>query len=421
MPRAVGPAVLLTCDLHSVALGAAQSYAPVQLILPGFPVPAPPSRQGHRRLRRMARTTGQAKTPADGLLADFLQRLPTQGFAVKTRRAYAYQLRTVLRYAAKRRGQPVALGDLFQDKDLLGDALVEDRAIDTGQQLSRWTLDQRRSAIRMFVKLMRPELQGLLGDDPHDILDRALRRVAERVGTGYRVSGGKKRRRGGPVPTQENIAAVICTLGAAPGYMGLRNGAFFAILAQHGARVNALRCVDASACVVLPGGQVRLYLPEKGKAQPREVELWPETARALRAYMAAFNQAAALSGWRVRVQLGQPGAVWRNSARGTWSEADMRAVLRAACAKANVPDFTPHALRRAFATDGEAMLPRHVVALAGGWQGRERLDDHYVRPRREALWARLATAHPTVAEDNDEHRTATPALGRQRTAAPVTS
>ena len=51
--------------------------------------------------------------------------------------------------------------------------------------------------------------------------------------------------------------------------------------------------------------------------------------------------------------------------------------------------ITPHALRRAFATDAASVLPRHTVAQAGGWKGLERLDDHYVQPRGDAIRAKL--------------------------------
>lgn len=91
----------------------------------------------------------------------------------------------------------------------------------------------------------------------------------------------------------------------------------------------------------------------------------------------------------MRVRLGEPGQVWRNSSRGRWSDTDIRAALRDGCSSAEVPGFTPHAFRRAFATDAASVLPRHIVARAGGWEGLERLDDHYVQPRVGAIRAKL--------------------------------
>jgi integrase len=237
---------------------------------------------------------------------------------------------------------------------------------------------------------MRPELAARLGADSHEVVDRALRVVAVRVGTGYRLNGGAPRRRGGPAPTSADIAAVVKAAGRATSFRAARNQAFFTILAETGARINALRELDGADCVALPSGRLRLFLHEKGKAAPREVELSRDAADALRAYAVAFNVTAARDRWATRVHLGEAGPVWRNSGRGCWPYHDILATLRAACASAGVPAFRPHALRRTFATDSASVVPRHVVMQAGGWQGVERLDDHYVHPRPSTIWQKLA-------------------------------
>src|SRR5437763_10647397 len=100
---------------------------------------------------------------------------------------------------------------------LLGRVIVHDIAPMLGTRLSRWTLAQRRSAIRSFAALMRPELLALFEDDPHDRLDRALRAVADRVGVGYRLTGGAPRRRGGPAPSGSQIRDVLHAAGCEPG------------------------------------------------------------------------------------------------------------------------------------------------------------------------------------------------------------
>ena len=187
---------------------------------------------------------------------------------------------------------------------------------------------------------------------------------------------------------RDEIRAILDAVRGAPGSRGVRNGAFFAILAETGARVNALRTLDgptASDAI----GRLRIFLHDKGKAEPREVELSHTASEALRAYAAAFNRRAGLHGWRVRVHLGEPGMVWRNSPRGCWSDQDVRATLRTACVTAHGSRATPHAFRRAFATDAASVLPRHIVAQAGGWKGLERLDDHYVQPRPQTIWDKL--------------------------------
>jgi len=139
----------------------------------------------------------------------------------------------------------------------------------------------------------------------------------------------------------------------------------------------------------MPSGRLRLYLHEKGKAERREVELAPESVTELRACLDAFNRFAAVRRWRTRLSIGEPGPLWRGETGRPWSYRGIVATLRAGCELAGVPAFTPHALRRAFATEAATRLPRHVVAQAGGWKGLERLDDHYVRPRESVIWDRL--------------------------------
>jgi integrase len=326
----------------------------------------------------------------DPLLTAFVRRLAAHGRARKGQLAYGYQMRSMLKIAARLAGRSVTCTDLIRDETLLGRVLVDDTAPTLGTRLSRWTLAQRRSAIRDFVALLRPELLALLGEEPRDRIACALRAVAERVGTGYRLNGGAPRRRGGPVPSAGQIRDVLDAVGKAPGYLGARNRAFFQILAETGVRINALRELDGADCVEMSSGRLRVFLHEKGKAEPREVELSREAADGVRAYAEAFNYHAAIRRWRVRVQLGQAGPVWRNSARGCWSYDDILATLRAGCRVAEVPPFTPHALRRAFATDAASVLPRHTVAKAGGWKGLERLDDHYVQPRDATIREKLS-------------------------------
>ena len=350
---------------------------------------------------------------ADPLLVAFTRRLAAQGRARKGQKAYQYQVRSMLKIAERLTGQTVTLADLIRDEALLGRVLVHDIAPTLGTRLSRWTLAQRRSTIRSFATLMRPELLALLGGDPHDHLDRALRAVAERVGAGFRLNGGAARQRGGRAPSAAQIRDVLDAVGREPGYLGARNRTFFAILAESGGRVNALRQLDGADCVELPSGRIRIFIHEKGKRAPREVELSRDTAGGLRAYAEAFNFLAASRRWHVRVHLGEPGPIWRNSARGCWSYNNILATLRAGCATADVPAFTPHAMRRAFATDAASVLPRHTVAQAGGWQGLERLDDHYVQPRDSTIREKLRRLEQDVGQNapcRDEAHEPAPAL-----------
>ena len=360
-----------------------------QLAFLGF---EPPAARTPRRRSRPSSEPRSAPPADDPLLTAFLRRLVAQGRARKGRNAYRYQMRSILLIAERLTGRALTCAELFQDPGILGRALVDDTAPTRGPRLSKWTLAQRRSAIRSFATLMRSELLPLLGEEPNVRLDRALQAVADRVGAGYRLTGGAPRRRGGRAPSAGQIRDVLDAVARGPGYLGARNRAFFTILSETGARVNALRTLDGADCVEMPSGRLRVFLHEKGKAEPREVELSRAATETLRAYAEAFNYLAATKRWGVRILIGKPGPVWRNSPRGRWSYGDILATLRDGCSAAEVPGFTPHALRRAFATDAATMLPRHTVAQAGGWQGLERLDDHYVQPRAGTIREKLSRA-----------------------------
>ncbi|MGH7487084.1 MAG: tyrosine-type recombinase/integrase [bacterium] len=360
-----------------------------QMTLPGWPASVMPVTV-KRRVRTGARPPKLLDGAADDVnIQTYQQRLVARGAAEKGRQAYIYQLRVMLRIAACLVGHAVTLEELFEDPTLLGRCLVHDRNMADDASLSRWTLAQRRSAIRSFATLLRPELARRLGEDPHVRLDCALRLVAERVGTGFRLPGGKPRQRGGTVPTAEEIAALLATAGQQTGYWGQRDQAFFRILAETGTRINALRSLDGEDCIEMPSGRLRLYVHAKGKREQREIELSDVAAECLCAYAHAFNRLAVTRGWKARVQIGKPGPLWRNSGIGCWPYASVVAALRAACRAAELTPFTPHALRRAFATDAARDLARHIVAKAGGWQGLERLDDHYIHPRTDLLWRKL--------------------------------
>jgi integrase len=371
-------------DLHSF----------VQLRLPGFDV-APGDPVSVQKPSRRASTKNpnreSSKVLDEPMLSLYAVRLAARGAAKRGLQAYSYALRTILRVAQQISGHRVTFAQIFEDCDLLGQALVYDRHTTQQRQLSKWTLAQRRSAARSLASLLRPELEAELGKDPHLVLDQALQRVAERVGTGYRLSGGKPRRRGGHTPTTEDIRAILEEVGHSHGYDGLRNRAFFRILAETGARINALRELDGADCRLASSGNMRLFLHEKGKREPREVELSIKATDQLLTYVDSFNQWARATRNMVRLNLGHPGPIWRNSGRGRWAYFDILATLRAACVASGIPEFTPHAFRRTFATDAASLLPRHIVAQAGGWRGLERLDDHYIHPRASEIWHKLAS------------------------------
>jgi len=191
---------------------------PVQLILPGCGDPTPrPHRRRTRGRRSMVTPCAEAM-----LLTSYLRRLRARGVAPKGFAAYRYQMRALIKIANHLAGYPVTYLALFRDASLLGRALVDDIDVESGRQLSKWTLAQRRSAARSFASLMQPELQALLDESPHAVLNRALRSVAQRVGGGYRLTGGAPRKRGGYAPAAR--IAARCPPHADPAAARCRRG-----------------------------------------------------------------------------------------------------------------------------------------------------------------------------------------------------
>lgn len=336
---------------------------------------------------------------ADPLVSALAQRMGATGLSNKTRQVFLYELRRLLA-AAERNGFPPGAGllELFRDEHALGLALIDERRADGGTH-SRWTLSQRRTAVRKFAELMAPELRPQLHAEPLEVLNRALRRVAERVGSGYRLTGGRPRRFAGPIPTAEEVGAIVREAARSAGFQGKRNLAFFTVLYESGCRVNALRELRCDKVFALPSGHLRVMVHAKSRASEREIELSRHAGQCLHDYIEAFNGQAAKAGRTDRIELGGFGPLWRSSWTVQWGYRGASARFSEACLRAGVRAYTLHSFRRAFATEAAAILPRHTVAQAGGWKGRERMDKHYVTARDEAiaqkLWPNREASAPT--------------------------
>ena len=178
-------------------------------------------------------------------------------------------------------------------------------------------------------------------------------------------------------------------MGREEGWIGLRDRAFTTLLSSTASRVTALRTLDSADCHVLPGDRVRVLLHQKNGRERHEVELDRASRGALRLYVFAFNHAMEIAGRVDRITLGEPGPVWRTERGAQMSDKALRSALRQACRVAGTRDYTPHAFRRAWATETAEMLPRWEGALGGGWHGTERFDAGYVTPSRASVWRKL--------------------------------
>ena len=372
--------------------GAGDAGEQLRLGLPEFAGAAPRKRP---RPRYRCRPVELSSAP-DPLLTLFEQRLAARARAATVSK-YLWAIRDVLRLAERLRDGSGELLDLLNDTALLGRVFATDEGRG-GAVSSRWTIAHRRTALRSLATLLKPELTEALGRDPDEVIREALRGVAERVAGGYRIVSGAPRQRGGSTPSGEEVEAILGALGRRAGWDGHRDRTFVLLLTRTASRVNALRTLDGTDCHVMPDGRVRLMLPNKNAREPHEVELDQESAAQLRLYVATYNRAMRIAGCPQRIVLGEPGPIWRGERGRCWPEAAMRRTLRRACQAAGGADYTPHAFRRFWATCATERLPRWEAALAGGWQGTERFDDHYVTPSRSQVWGKLGRLAGPIAD-----------------------
>src|SRR5262249_27931763 len=123
----------------------ADKPASQQLLLPGF---APPITRPRRHRSRPMAGSPRTQLADDPLLPTYLRRLTAQGRARKGQKAYQYQMQSMLMIAERLTGRTVTCAELIQDRCLLGLVLVDETAPSLGTRVSKWTLAQRRSAIR---------------------------------------------------------------------------------------------------------------------------------------------------------------------------------------------------------------------------------------------------------------------------------
>ena len=287
-------------------------------------------------------------------------------------------------------------------------------------------LNDRRTVLRSAAGALAPELRALGLVEPIQHVNRAIQEVAEKVGGGYRLPVGKPRHRGRPAPSASELDALLTNLGADEGWAGQRNVLFFGILAATGVRVRALLEIDGRDICLMGDGTVRLFLHDKASGGRFELELPCHFRDPLDAYFAAVNLSLVGRG-KGRVGFGKAGAVWRGPNGKRWSTDQMRHRLRIACREAEIPDYTPHSFRAYFATQATSIAPRRVAALAGGWRGTERMDDHYVGVPRDAIerkLARIGVSRPGRRESLPDRQAAaarilSAAPGARATAEPV--
>ena len=298
----------------------------------------------------------------------------------RTRRQYRWVLRNMLGLAGNLAGRSVGILELLRDEQLLGRLLATATTADRSREVSAWLVAQRRSVLRSFTELMEPELRREGIADAGDALVRALRSVAEPVGTGYRLPVGATRGRGGPAPSLEEIAAIQDELAGKPDWRGSRNKIIFSLMTRRGLRIGGLLTLDGASAHRLRDGRIRCLLRAKSKREPYELAAPDDLTEPLARYVEQFNTWAKASGLPDRIGFGVLGRFWRNDLGQPLTYQAWTSELKQACISVGVPVYTSHAFRRAFATISTAVVPRATVATAGNWTSTRRMDDHYVQP-----------------------------------------
>ena len=321
----------------------------------------------------------RSRQEAKPLLALYERRIAAR-WTVKTRQKYTWVLRNLLDLASNLAGHSVAIIELLRDEPLLGRTLATATTADGSRQISACVAAQRRSVLRSFTQLLEPELRREGITDAGDALVRALRSVAEPVGTGYRLPVGTPRGRGGPTPPNEELAAIRDELGRKPGWRGTRNEIMLSLMTRRGVRIGGLLGLDGASAHRLPHGRVRCLLRAKSAREPYELAVPDDLIGPLVRYVEQFNAWARASGLPDRIGFGTPGRFWRNDFGRPLTYQTWTTELKQACVSAGLPVYTSHAFCRAFATTSTMAAPRATVASAGNWTSTRRMDDHYVRP-----------------------------------------
>ena len=216
---------------------------------------SPVPRRGTRRPAGMA-------TRHDELF-DLFQRRTASRLAPATVKKYGWTLEQCLRLAEKQVGHPVSVIDFPMDRSLLGYVCSTSKRPQGGPPISAWTAAHRRTVLRAAAGALAPELRALGLNDPIQHVNRAIQRVAEKVGGGYRLPVGKPRHRGRPAPSASELDALLTNLGADEGWAGQRNVLFFGILTATGVRVRAFLELDGREICLMGDGTVRLFLHDK--------------------------------------------------------------------------------------------------------------------------------------------------------------
>jgi integrase len=295
-------------------------------------------------------------------------------------------LENLAKVAQKHLGRPLnGLGELYEE-ELMAAVVADDSYLDgSGAQLSRYTLRRRRVALGAYLRAV--GLPGRTFEEARAIMDRGLRRAAQRRGYRYIIAAGRPESLDHYRPPLEDVARFLAVAAHwQQAYAGPRLVVAAALSLWHGLRAVSVLAIDGRD---LRWHRGSLFLKKKekavkGKRESQEIELRPQVIACLLRYAASFNSYAAAMGRRDRIGVGVgiPGPFFRSLRDGPWTYNAMFAAYGNCCRAAGVPRFTPHGLRRLYASRMAAVLPAHESALAGNWMNEGVFLRYYARSLR---------------------------------------
>ena len=294
-------------------------------------------------------------------------------------------LESLAKVAQKHLGRPLEGLEELYEEELLAAIVADDRYLDgSGAKLSRYTLRQRRVALGAYLRAI--GLPGRTFEEARACMDRALRRAAQRRGYRYIIGAGRPEPLDHYQPPQEDVTRFLAVAAHwCQAYAGPRLAAAAALSAWHGLRAVSVLAVDGRD---LRWHRGSLFLKKKekavkGKRESQEIELRPEAVAFLLRYAASFNSYAAAMGRRDRIGVGVPGPFFRALTGRRWLYESFLEACWRCCDDAGVPRFSPHGLRRLFASRiGAAPLSVQESALAGGWKNEGVFLRYYARSLR---------------------------------------
>ena len=213
-----------------------------------------------------------------------------------------------------------------------------------------------------------------------------MRRAAQRRGYRYIIGAGRPESLDLYRPPQEDVARFLAVASHwRQAYAGPQLAAAAALCLYHGLRAVSVLAVDGTD---LRWHRSSLFLKKKekavkGKRESQEIELRPEGVAFMLRCAASYNSHATAMGRRDRIGVGVPGPFFRSLTGRRWLYDSFLTACWRCCDDAGVPRFSPHALRRLYASrKGAAAWSVHEAALAGGWKNEGVFLRHYARSLR---------------------------------------